>query len=174
MTTVTAIVEVSGLAVLRQGVADGLTRAYGAEREYAKGLNSTMAAGWYNVEAADVSDLAKVVHAEKKALFDVLKAAKHSNPSTVWARVRKTGAELVKAELAAESGDAPDGEGEEESGGAKHTRSAMLRNVEELSSLYKFNKRQESLDAKVTAAQGFIASALMALGIDLSQVESGK
>jgi len=175
MATVTTAIEVSPLAALRQGVADGLTRAYGAEREYAKGLNSTMDSGWYNVEAADVSDLAKLVHAEKKALFDVLKAANHSNPSTVWARVRKTAAELVKAELAAESGDAPDGgEGEEESGGAKHTRSAMLRNVEELSSLYKFNKRQESLDAKVTAAQGFIASALMALGIDLSQVESGK
>ena len=175
MSTVTTAIEVSPLAALRQGVADGLTRAYGAEREYAKGLNGSMAAGWYNVEAADVSDLAKLVHAEKKALFEVLKAAKHSNPSTVWARVRKTAAELVKAELAADSGDAPDGgEGEEESGGAKHTRSAMLRNVEELSSLYKFNKRQESLDAKVTAAQGFIASALMALGIDLSQVESGK
>ena len=174
MTTVTAAIELSGLALLRQGVADGLTRAYGAEREYAKGLNGSMAAGWYNVERGDVSDLAKLVHAEKKALFEVLNAAQHSNPSTVWARVRKTGAELVKAELAAESGDAPDGEGEEESGGAKHTRSVTLRNMEELKALYKFNKRQDSLSAEMTKAQGFISSALMALGVDLALVESGK
>lgn len=175
MPTVTTVIEVSPLAALRQGVADGLTRAYGAEREYAKGLNSTMDSGWYNVEAADVSDLAKVVHAEKKALFEVLKAAKHSNPSTVWARVRKTGAELVKAELAAESGDAPDGgEGEEESGGAKHTRSVLLRNMDELKALYKFNKRQDFLSDEMTEAQGFISSALMALNVDLALVDSGK
>jgi hypothetical protein len=173
MTTVTTAIEVSPLAALRQGVADGLTRAYGAEREYAKGLNGSMAAGWYNVEAADVSDLAKLVHAEKKALFEVLKAAKHSNPSTVWARVRKTGAELVKAELAAESGDAPDGEGEE-SGGAKHTRSVLLRNMDELKALYKFNKRQDFLSEEMTEAQGFISSALMALNVDLALVDSGK
>jgi hypothetical protein len=174
MTTVTtAITEVTGLAALRQGIAETKTRAYGAVRLYAAALNVDLPEGWFNVERGDVSDMAKVVNKEKDALIAVLKAAQHSNPYQTWAQVRKIGAELVKAELAAESGDAPDGEGEE-SGGAKHTRSAMLRNVEELSSLYKFNKRQESLDAKVTAAQGFIASALMALGIDLSQVESGK
>ena len=174
MTTVTTVIEASPLAALRQGIAETKTRAYGAVRLYAAALNVDLPEGWYNVERGDVSDIAKVVNKEKDALIAVLKAAQHSNPYQTWAQVRKIGAELVKAELAAESGDAPDsGEGEE-SGGAKHTRSAMLRTVEELSSLYTFNKRQESLDAKVTAAQGFIASALMALGIDLSQVESGK
>ncbi len=81
------------LDTLRANVADAVVRAYGAEREYAKALNAQFAGfDWFEVEANDVSDAAKPVHAEKKALYAVLKG-KHSNPSTVWARVRKYGAE---------------------------------------------------------------------------------
>lgn len=155
------------LVTLRQAVADAVVRAYGAERAYAVQLNSTFGFDWFEVEANDVSDQAKSVHAEKGELYKVLKAASHSNPSTVWARIRKYGREekYPKAE-----GEAEGGEGEAE-GGASHARSPMLRNVEELSALYKFNARQESLPEQVRKAQTFIVSALRELGIDVSTIK---
>jgi hypothetical protein len=44
-------------------------------------------------EASDTSDDAKTVKVEKTLLYTELKAAEHTNPSTVWARIRKYGAE---------------------------------------------------------------------------------
>jgi hypothetical protein len=43
-------------------------------------------------EASDTSDDAKLVKVRKTALYAKLKAAEHTNPSTVWARIRKYGA----------------------------------------------------------------------------------
>jgi hypothetical protein len=37
--------------------------------------------------------MAKLVKAEKTLLYTELKAADHTNPSTVWARIRKYGQE---------------------------------------------------------------------------------
>jgi hypothetical protein len=157
------------LASLRQAVADAVVRAYGAERAYAVELNATFGSfDWFDVEANDVAESAKPVHAEKGELYKVLKAAKHSNPSTVWARIRKYGREekYPKAEGEAEAEGSGEGEG-----GATHARSPMLRNVEELSALYKFNARQESLPEQVRKAQTFIVSALRELGIDVSTIK---
>ncbi len=160
------------LETLRKGVAEAVKRAYGAERDYAVALNALFSFEWFEVEANDSSEIAKPVHAEKKALYVELKGANHSNPSTVWARIRKYGREERhgKTEGAGAEG-AEGGEGEGEGGAGNAPRDPVTRNVEELIALYKFNARQESLPAKITEAQKFIASALMALGVDLSMVK---
>ena len=179
METVTHVEVLVNLAALRTAVADSVVRAYGAEREYAKALNTEFVFNWFDVEATDKSDTAKPVHAEKGELYKVLHAAKHSNPSTVWARIRKYGAEEAKL-VGTHGFPMPaydeDGnlitEGEQgESGGANNKRSPMLRNIEELSKLYMFNAKQESLDAKISKAQTFIASALAELGVDLANLK---
>lgn len=159
------------LETLRKGVADAVVRAYGAERDYAIALNAMFAGfEWFDIEVNDSSETAKPVHAEKKALYVELKAAKHSNPSTVWARIRKYGREERHGKPA-EGAEGGAGEGEGEGGAGNSPRDPVTRNVEELVSLYKFNARQESLPAKITEAQKFIASALMALGVDLSMLK---
>jgi hypothetical protein len=155
------------LDALRQAVADAVVRAYGAERAYAVQLNSVFGFDWFEVEASDVAESAKPVHAEKGELYKVLKAAKHSNPSTVWARIRKYGREEKYPKAVTEG----EGSGEGGDSQAGNTRSPMLRNVEELSALYKFNARQESLPDAVKNAQTFIVSALRELGIDVSLIK---
>lgn len=177
METVTNV-EVDALEVLRNAVAEVVLRAYGAERDYAKGLNSTFAFAWFDIEATDKSDTAKPVHAEKDKLYKVLKEAKHSNVSTVWARIRKYGAEEAtkvgthgKPLPAFDEDGNPLVEGEQGESGANNKRSPMLRNIEELSKLYMFNAKQESLDQKIFKAQTFIASALAELGVDLANLK---
>lgn len=158
------------LDALRQAVAEAVKRAYGAERDYAVALNTQFGSfDWFTVEAADVSEAAKPVHAEKNELYKVLKAAKHSNPSTVWARIRKYGREEKYPKT--ETGEGGEGSGEGGNSQAGNARSPMLRNVEELTDLYKFNARQESLPKQVHAAQTFIVSALRELGIDVSLIK---
>jgi len=84
------------LVTLRNDVAESVVRAYGAERAYAKSLTVHFGFSWYDVEASDTTETAKTVTAEKLELYRVLKGAKHSNPSTVWARVRKYGREEIE------------------------------------------------------------------------------
>jgi hypothetical protein len=97
-----------------------------------------------------------------------LKAAEHTNPSTVWARIRKYGQEERHGKPEGASGEGGEGEGD---GAGNKPRDAVTRNLEELLDLYKFNNRQEGLPSKVADAQKFIAQALMALGVDLSLVK---
>ena len=159
--------EVS-LETLRKGVAEAVKRAYGAERAYAKALNAMFTFDWFTFEASDNSEDAKLVKAEKTLLYTELKAADHTNPSTVWARIRKYGQEERHGKP---EGEGEGGEGEGEGGAGNSPRDPVTRNVEELINLYKFNGRQESLPAKVFEAQKHIANALMALGVDLSMVK---
>ena len=93
MQTITNAEVLVNLSALRKGVAESVVRAYGAEREYAVALNTEFAYAWFDIEASDKTDNAKIVTAEKTELYKELKEAKHSNPSTVWARVRKYGKE---------------------------------------------------------------------------------
>ena len=157
----------SDIQTLRVEVATTTASAYGAMRTYAEALNKTLPAFWYEVEANDSGDDAAVVHAEKKALYAELKKVQHSNPSVVWARVRKYGAEGAKA------ADAGEGEGEESadaSEGASPNRSIRLRFVEELTKLYKAGKREGgALEGDLKNAHTFIGSALIEIGIDLSK-----
>lgn len=174
---VTNVEVLVSLSALRKGVAESVVRAYGAERDYAVALNAEFPYAWFDVEASDKSDNGKIVTAEKSELYTELKAAKHSNPSTVWARVRKYGKEEA-AKLGTHGLPAPqvDAEGnvvtacEQGESGTKSTRSPMLRNIEDLTSLWKFNGRQENLDPKINAAQLLIGQALAALGVDLSSI----
>ena len=163
------ITSVSGASIesLRIQVGEALVRAYGAERTYAQALCSFLPAEWYLVEHNDSSDSAKLVHAEKKALFVVLKAAQHSNPSTIWARVRKYGQEYIEGAAApAEAGAGAEVEG----GNTRETRSMTRRFVDELTLLYKAGKRAESLNDKESEALTKIGGALIALGVDLSML----
>jgi len=167
------------LSSLRKGVAESVLRAYGAEREYAVALNAEFDFAWFDVEASDKTktDQGKIVAAEKSELYAELKKANHSNPSTVWARVRKYGKEEA-AKLGTHGLPMPayDIEGnlitecEQGESGTKTTRSPMLRNIEDLTSLWKFNGRQENLDPKINAAQLYIGQALQALGVDLGSI----
>lgn len=165
--TVTTVSTVSTIATLRQSVADAVVRAYGAEREYAIALCNALPAEWYLVEHSDKGDNAKLVHAEKKELFKALNSAKHSNPSTVWARVRKYAQYHIEGEPEAK----PEGEAEGSKVGARQNRSLTLRLVEELSTLYKATKNADSLSDKERDCQTHIASALTAMGIDLTTIQ---
>ena len=164
------ITSVSGASVeaLRVRVADSVASSYGAMREYAQALCGSLPVEWYLVEHADTSDSAKLVHAEKKALFVELKKANHSNPSTIWARVRKYGQEYIEGAAAPASADKV--EGESEGGNTRETRSLGRRFIEELSTLYKAGKRAESLNDKESEALIKIGGALIALGVDLSML----
>lgn len=160
------------LETLRKGVAEAVKRAYGAERDYAVALNAMFVGfDWFDVEANDTTEGAKPVHAEKKALYVELKAAEHSNPSTVWARIRKYGREERHGKPAEGGEGNAEGAGEGEGGAGNSPRDPVTRNVEELIALYKFNAKQESLPEKVRQAQVHIASALNALGVDLSMLK---
>jgi hypothetical protein len=166
------------IATLRTGVAEGEQRAYGARREYAKGLNAAFAFDWFEVEHTDTSEDAKLVHTEKKALFAELKRVhpNHKNPSTVWANIRKYGRDekypTPSATEAAEGeraeGEGAEGEGE---GAGSRNKPPMLRNVSDLVDLYKFNRRQTELPEKVASAQVYIVKALEALGVDLALIK---
>jgi Holliday junction resolvasome RuvABC DNA-binding subunit len=164
--TITQVSEVQSIEALRQDVADAVVRAYGAERKYAEALCNTLPAEWYLVEHNDKGETAKPVHAEKKALFKVLNGAKHSNPSTVWARVRKYAQEYIEGVP-----EVKEGETAPASVGARHTRSLNLRLIEELSTLFKACKNADSLSDKERDCQTHITSALIAMGVDPTTIE---
>ncbi len=164
MSTVTTVSTVS-LEALRQGVADAVKRAYGAERDYAHKLCDVLPVEWYLVEHNDKGEDAKQVHAEKKALFKALNEAEHTNPSTVWARVRKYAQEHVEGVPEKTEGLT------DTSVGARHNRSLNLRLIEELSTLFKACKNAESLSDREQDAQTYITSALISLGVDTGAIE---
>ena len=162
--TVTQVSTVT-LEALRQGVADAVKRAYGAERDYAHKLCDVLPVEWYLVEHNDKGEDAKQVHAEKKALFKALNEAEHTNPSTVWARVRKYAQEHIEGTPEKTEGST------DASVGARQNRSLTLRLVEELTTLYKATKNADSLSDKERQAQTHITSALIAMGVDVATIE---
>ena len=168
-TTVTTISTLS-LSDLRNNVGEAVTRAYGAERDYGIRLCAELPEFWYKVEHGDKGEDAKKVHAEKKELFKVLNGAKHSNPSTVWARVRKYAQEHAEPKDPATEG-ATEGAAGDAKVGARQNRSLTLRLVEELATLYKATKNAESLSDKERDCQTHITSALIAMGVDVATIE---
>ncbi len=158
------------VAEKRQGAIEAQTSAYGANVEYAKALNLKFEFDWFAVSHTDSTDEGKAVRKEKTIFFDGLKAGKHSNPSKVWKDVRDYGliARYGVADTPTEEG--ADGEVAEGSDDAKHNRSPELRNLEELTTLYKFNRRQESLSPKLTKVQQKIAEALAEMGVDIGMI----
>jgi hypothetical protein len=166
----------AALAPCRSAVADTITRQYGEVRRYAETITQYFPSDWYMYEHNDKSESAKGILAEAAKFRKTLRDAGHANPSVVWTRVRNEGRKLIEGEPEAASGDGESGEGggETESAGTKQVRSLSLRLVEDLSALFKACKREEAknnLDAKQSQAQTHIASALQALGVDLTMVK---
>lgn len=147
----------ANIVSLRANVADAVKRQYGAVKEYAIALCEHLPANWYDVEHNSIREEDKPVLAEAKEFRATLKAAGHANPSVIWTRVREAG--RLHMEGAPEEGD---------SKGAKPQRSLQLRLIEELTSLFKACKREESLSTQQQNALTGIVTALSALGVDVS------
>ena len=157
---------------LRNAVAEVQSLVYGAEREYAIALNDVFGFDWFDIEYREVSDNAKALAPEKKKLFEALNAKGHTNPSTVWARIRKYGHEeryphIDEPKLDADGNVIPE-ELEQGESATSRERSPKLRFIEELSALYKFGMRQENLANDVQEAHKHIVLALSALGVDVN------
>lgn len=163
------------LVAARHGAAEAQRGAYGANVRYAKVLNAVFAGfDWFDLSGTDTSDEGKLVRKEKLAFFEELKSVKHSNPSSIWTRIRATAKEerypkptKVDAESGAVVTEAAQGES-----GAKHNRSPRTRFVEELSALYKFGQKQDDLDNECRAALVDIASALTKLKVNLAMLNA--
>jgi hypothetical protein len=164
--SIVSTASVSAIESARNSCAEKLGAGASAERNYALALNESFITEWFSFEANDVSDEGKLVKAEKELFYKALHAAhhngKHPNPSTVWARVRKYGVEALY------------GTAEESEVGTKHGKAADVRIVDTLVPLYKFLKRQESLNDKQSQVLTHVSSALTAFGMDLTMIDSGK
>lgn len=165
----------AALAPCRVAVADTIKRQYGAVREYAEALTRYFPSDWYMYNHDDKSEAAKGILAEADKFRKTLREAGHANPSVVWTRVRNEGRKLVEGEPEASGSESAEGgEGESESAGTREVRSLTLRLVQDLSTLFKACKREEAknnLDAKQSQAMVHVASALQALGVDLTMVK---
>jgi hypothetical protein len=159
------------VAEKRQGAIEAQQSSYGANVEYAKALNLKFDQfDWFEVSHTDSTDEGKAVRKEKELFFVGLKAIGHSNPSKVWKDVRGYGQENRYGKTVVSVEEGADGEVAEGSDNAKHNRSPELRNLEELTTLYKFNRRQESLSPKLTKVQQKIAEALAEMGVDIGMI----
>ena len=165
------------LVELRNNVATGLGILGSAERAYAVALNDTFLQAWYKCQDTDTDELAKAVKAEKTEFYKPLKAIGHKNPSTIMGRVRKYALEdaqqrgLFGEVVPSDAKGEGEGEGEGEGGGAGSTdRSPMLRNIEELTALYKFNRKQNGLSPELSKCQDLIVGALLALGVKVDMI----
>ena len=141
---------------------------YGANVEYAQLLNQKWGFDWFELKHTDTSDEGKAVKAEADKFRKGIKDW-HSNPSTAWKQIRDH-ARTDRYGKAVVEGSEAEGSEAEGSDNAKHNRSPVLRNLEELTVLFKFNRRQESLPDDLKACQGHIIKALESLGVDIGMI----
>ena len=136
---------------------------YGAGRQYAAMLVGSLGTEWTELAHDAKGPAGDAMREERDALYALLKAAGHSNPSVKWKQIKGYALELLKK-------DEPKTEGEG-SGKAKHTRSPQLRYVEDLTGLYKMGKREaKNLSEAQREVHTLVAAALGKLGIDISQL----
>jgi thymidylate synthase ThyX len=147
-------VEEVSVDIARQEMASSFASTYGATERYAGVISAQILETFWMYEEGD-KDLpeAKAVFVEKKACYKALKEAGHSNPSVVWARIRKHGEALYKAQYSnsqgGEGGEGGEGEGEGESAIAgNNKRSDAMFAFEE--SLKIVKRMAKSEDAKYT------------------------
>ena len=158
------------VANARSKVVNSYESTYGANVDYARTLNEQWSFDWFDLKHNDTSAEGKAVKAEGDLFRKGIKDW-HSNPSVAWKQIRDHARNDRYGKPVVESAeDVAEGEGEGE-GDAKHNRSPELRNMEELITLFKFNRRQESLSPKLQKVQGHIASALIEMGVDLNMIE---
>lgn len=166
------------VVALRGALIEAIMVGEGTYRDYARGLNTYFASAfpglnlaWYEVDRSDKSDMAKASRAEMTALSEALKASGYSNPAVVTGRVKKYAAEehaaLVRAQ-AAEAGEVMD---EGSNGAGPKARSPELRFIEELTKLYKFGLKTDSLSQKCEAAMEDISCALKSMGVDAGAIK---
>jgi hypothetical protein len=142
---------------------------YGANVDYARLLNQKWADfDWFELKHNDTSDEGKSVKAEGDRFRKGIKQW-HSNPSTAWKQIRDH-ARTDKYGKPSVEGDLEELQADEGEGDAKHNRSPLLRNIEELTVLFKFNRKQEALTEDLRKAQGYIIQALGALHIDVTMI----
>ena len=153
----------------RNAVIESYQSNYGANVDYAKLLNQKWGFDWFDLKHNDSSDEGKAVKAEGDKFRSGIKAW-HKNPSVAWGQVRTHGRTDRYGKPVVESAEGEEGE-TESSGGANHNRSPELRNLEELITLFKFNRRQDALSPKLQKVQAHIASALIEMGVDLNMIE---
>jgi hypothetical protein len=168
MNTLNNEVLAGKIAIAMDSVVDGVRGSYGAQVSLASLLNQKYEFNWFDVKHTDTSDEGKQVRKDKETLFEKLKAIDHTNPSKIWADVRKY-ARLERFPDTKVEGEVQDGEQGES--GANHNRSPMLRTIEELTALWKFLKRQENLDPKLNGALLHIGKALEECGIRLNMIQ---
>jgi hypothetical protein len=140
---------------------------YGANVDYARLLNENWTFDWFDLKHNDSSDQGKAVKAEGDKFRNGIKGW-HSNPSVAWKQIRDHARTDRYGKAVVDSVEGAESEG---SDNAKHNRSPELRNLEELVTLFKFNRRQESLSPKLQKVQGHISSALIEMGVDLNMIE---
>ena len=162
------VTPVEAVALARRASAEAVGRAYGADRDYSIALNNLLAPKWYDEDADSITDLGKVVKAEKKQYFAALKAyaPKHSNPSTNWKRIRKYGREEVEGKPVKGEG-AEGGEGEGAEGGGNRIAPLQDRLIGFLHSAYSAYHRDEAPNQACLNAIGDIKAALLSLGMDV-------
>jgi hypothetical protein len=162
------------LSTLYKEMIDASNNVYGSHIKIAAKYNNLMQFAWFDLAPTEKSENAKTLKAHKAELYEAFRKAGHTNPSVPFKRICNYGRNLANG-LAPSGKTTIDGEpveqADESDGAAAAPRSAMLRNVEELTALWKFNDKQGGdLPAKVKAAQVHIEAALKALGLDVATI----
>lgn len=161
------------LSTLLTEMVEASKQAYGSHIKIAAKFNNLMPFAWFDIAPNEKSENNKTLKAHKTELYAAFKEAGHSNPSVPFKRICDYGRNLANG-LAPSGKTTIDGEpveqADESDGAGPAPRSAMLRNVEELTNLWKFNDKQDALPAKVAAAQKHIEAALKALGLDVATI----
>ena len=161
------------LSTIYQEMIDATNNVYGSHIKIAAKYNNVMKFAWYDMSPTEKSEDAKTLKAHKAELYEAFRKAGHTNPSVPFKRICNYGRNLANG-LAPSGKTTIDGEpveqADESDGAAPAPRSAMLRNVEELTALWKFNDKQDALPAKVKRAQIKIAEALAELGLDVANI----
>ena len=155
------------VVLARRASAEAVGRAYGADRAYAVALNNLLAPKWYEEGADSITDLGKVVKAEKKEYFAALKAyaPKHSNPSNNWRNIRKYGKQEAEGEPVKGEGEGEGAEGEGEGGNGIAPLQDRL--IGFLHSAYKAYHRDETPNQACRDSIGDIKAALLSLGMNV-------
>ena len=147
--------------------------AYGARIKYAQALvDVSDGVLWYTDGVA----LPPIIEAEKKEYYKGLKEIGYSNPSNAWKMVKKYATDYAQTIGLIAKPEAENGEAESEaesSGDARHTRSFSLRVIEDVTAIFKAGRKLEkegALSDKERECNVHLASALQALGVDISKL----
>ena len=147
--------------------------AYGARIKYAQALvDVSDGVLWYTDGVA----LPAIIEAEKKEYYKGLKEIGYSNPSNAWKMVKKYATDYAQTIGLIAKPESENGEAESEaesSGDARHTRSFSLRVIEDVTAIFKAGRKLEkegALSDKEKECNVHLASALQALGVDISKL----